>query len=387
MRLLFSARAIDRMAGGVERMIITVMNAMIERGHEVELLTWDRAAAEAFYPMSPQIKWHRLDSGDPAVKATPRRMMERAATVRDLVSRSGPQAIIAFQDGPFRALRAYCAGLGIPLIAAERNAPTRFEHTRNGQHRKFMIFNSFRFARSIVVQCESYRKLYPKFLQDRIVTIPNPVFPARALARPDRPGATGRYRLLSVGRLSYQKNYECAIEAFAKIAGDFPQWDMTIVGDGELRGKLEGMIAAAGLQGRVSLPGTVTDPGEHYAAAHLFYLPSRWEGFPNALAEAQAHGLPAVGFKDCLGVNELISDGYNGILANGNGDSTNLANAFSALMQNNELRFEMGAMSRRIVENYAPEQIMDRWEDIFAWSTGKNDFIRDKGAGTPRRGC
>lgn len=376
MRLLFAARAIDRMAGGVERMIITIMNAMIERGHDVELLTWDCAAAEAFYPMSPRIRWHRLDLGDPAVKATPRQMLERASAVRQLVARSKPQTIVAFQDGPFRALRAYCTGLGIPLIAAERNAPTRFDHTSKGQRRKFIIFNSFRFAQSIVVQCESYRKLYPSFLRKRIVAIPNPVFPARLSARPDRPDTSGRYRLLSVGRLSYQKNYECSIGAFSRIVKSFPQWDLTIIGDGELRGALESMIASASLSGRVTLPGTVADPSEHYAAAHLFYLSSRWEGFPNALAEAQAHGLPAVGFAECAGVNELILDGQNGNLAKGNGDSESLANAFSALMTDNELRLQMGSMSRRTITSFTPEQIMDRWENIFAWSTGNNEIVR-----------
>lgn len=376
MRLLFAARAIDRMAGGVERMIITIMNAMIERDHDVELLTWDRATAEAFYPMSPRIKWHRLDLGDPAIKAPPGLMLQRAVAVRQLVARSKPQAIVAFQDGPFRALRAYCAGLGIPLIAAERNAPTRFDHTSQGQRRKFVTFNSFRFAQSIVVQCESYRKLYPTFLRKRIVAIPNPVFPARLSARPDCPDSSGRFRLLSVGRLSYQKNYECSIEAFSKIAKAFPQWDLTIIGDGELRGELDNMIASAGSTSRITLPGTVADPSEHYAAAHLFYLSSRWEGFPNALAEAQAHGLPAAGFADCAGVNELIIDGQNGKLAKGNGDSESLANAFSALMTDNELRLQMGAMSRRAIDNFAPEQIMDRWENIFAWSTGKNEIVR-----------
>ena len=46
MRLLFGARALDRMAGGVERMIISLMNDMVARGHEVNLLTWDRSGSE-----------------------------------------------------------------------------------------------------------------------------------------------------------------------------------------------------------------------------------------------------------------------------------------------------------------------------------------------------
>ena len=369
MKLLFAARAIDRMAGGVERMIITVMNAMVARGHEVDLFTWDQAGAQAFYQMAPEITWHRLDMGDPSVAASKRLMLERAAAVRSLVKQRRPQVIVAFQDGPFRALRAYCMGLGIPVIAAERNAPTRFDHTRRGRRLRPIIFNSFRLAKSIIVQCEAYQQLYPLYLRDRILTIPNPVSPARLTARPDEPDKFGRFRILSVGRLSYQKNYESLVNAFSQIAGVFPQWDLVIVGEGELRGKLHDMIMEAGLSDRIHLPGTVADPGDHYASAHLFCLPSRWEGFPNALAEAMAHGLPAVGFADCAGVNQLIEPGRNGILGKGNGDFGSLAEALSSLMSDNQLRRQMGDQGRQITGAFAPEAVMDRWESVLALST------------------
>ena len=57
-------------------------------------------------------------------------------------------------------------------------------------------------------------------------------------------------------------------------------------------------------------------PGPSCEAAHLFALPSRFEGFPNALAEAVAYGLPAVAYRGVSGVEELVVDGRNGLLAN-----------------------------------------------------------------------
>ena len=68
MRLLFVARAIDNMAGGVERMILSIMNGL-SPSHEVSLLTWDNECAKAFYPIAAGISWHRLDIGDARVKA------------------------------------------------------------------------------------------------------------------------------------------------------------------------------------------------------------------------------------------------------------------------------------------------------------------------------
>lgn len=376
MKILFAARAINAMAGGVERMIITIMNGLVDRGHEIDLLTWDHSTALAFYPMAPQITWHRMDLGDPSVKASPRLMLRRAAAVRKLIAHRHPQSIVAFQDGPFRALRAYSAGLHIPVIAAERSAPTGFDHTRNGHRRKMVAFNSFRFATSVIVQCESYRTHYPAYLHNRIVTIPNPVHPAQHFARPDQPNASGRFLLLSVGRLSYQKNYESLINAFALIAPRLPQWDLTILGDGELRANLQKMVETTTVPHRITMPGNVANPDTYYAQAHLFCLPSRWEGFPNALAEAQAHGLPAVGFAGCSGVNELIEHSRNGYLAPGNGDPHVLADHLARFMGNDDLRTKMGLLAQGISQAYRPDAIMDLWEKTLFRSSQRNEIIR-----------
>src|SRR5690606_20327843 len=84
-RLLFVARAMHAMAGGVERMVITVMNEMAARGHSVSLFSWDRADARAFYPMTDAIIWHRLDMGHPGERAGLRLVAARAAAVRHLL--------------------------------------------------------------------------------------------------------------------------------------------------------------------------------------------------------------------------------------------------------------------------------------------------------------
>jgi len=106
------------------------------------------------------------------------------------------------------------------------------------------------------------------------------------------------------------------------------------------------------------------DVSAEYRAADLFCLPSRWEGFPNALAEAMAHGLPAVGFRHCAGVNELILPGHNGQLADGNDDADTLAAVLGPLMLDSAARARMGMEARRITERYRPEKSFDDWEQL-----------------------
>ena len=80
------------------------------------------------------------------------------------------------------------------------------------------------------------------------------------------------------------------------------------------------------------LPGATADVGSEYAAAQIFVLISLYESYRFALVEALAHGLPAVGFADCLGVNRLIRPGWNGVLVSGSNRVQNLAQVLDRLM-------------------------------------------------------
>ena len=365
MRLLFSNRKMGGMVGGVQRAITTVMNGMVARGHEVSLLTWDRAGTEAFFPISPEIRWHRLNLGDTHAKASVRVRLQRAKNIRKVIRESKPQLIVGFRGGQFLVARLHSLGLGIPAIAAERGSPARFDHMPGGSRWRFIEFNGMRLAKKVVIQLEGYRSQYPEFLRDKLVVIPNPVSPAARFATPDRSDGKGRFCVLSVGRLSYQKNYESLILAYSALAEQFPSWDLVILGEGDERPKLETLVRETGLADRVRLPGAKADVADWYEGANLFCLPSRHEGFPNALAEAHAYGLPAVGFAGCAGVDELVQDGKTGLLAPGNGDVEALSQALASLMSHPERRKAMGAAGRIAMEAYRPDTIMDAWERLF----------------------
>ena len=362
MRIMFVCRMFDRVAGGVERMATNIMNAMAARGHEVSLFTWDLAGAEPFYPMDDSITWHRLDMGHAGRIAGNRLRARRAIEFRRLAQSTTPDVVIGFQHGPWLFAEVSLAGCDVPVILAERNAPDQYDHTSAGKIRN-LIFQSMRPAPTITVQSPNYVDRYPAFLRSRIVVIPNPVYPAQRFADP---GTERTQRtLLCVGRLSYQKNYPALIAAFARLAPGRPEWRLHIVGEGEERTALESLIDATGLGDRISMDGAVTDVAAEFATADLFCLPSRWEGFPNTLAEALAHGLPAVAYAGCAGTSDLVEPGENGLLAAGNGDTAALAGSLELLMDDAAKRDRMGANARSIAGRFAPEKIYDAWERLF----------------------
>ncbi len=359
MRLLVACRAINNMAGGVERMSSALMNEMVERGHDVFLFTWDEKNAVSFYELNKKIEWTKLDMGDPFEKASLSTKLLRFPAIRKHIKRIQPDVILGFQQAPFLSMKLATLGMGIPVIAAERNAPTRLDHMSSGKYRH-IIFNSFRLADGITIQCDAHKKGYPKYLHNKMVTIPNPVFPAPCQASPSKD--ISPKILLSVGRLSHQKSPDVLIKAFALITDEYPDWELHIAGDGEGRNKAEDAIKETRMQKKVKLLGAVKDTSKLYCNAHLFCLASKWEGFPNGIAEASAHGLPCVAFEGCAGMATVIKDEETGLLAEGNQNAESLSVALKTLMKDGKKREVMGQKAKDAMEAYNPQKIYDIWE-------------------------
>lgn len=80
------------------------------------------------------------------------------------------------------------------------------------------------------------------------------------------------------------------------------------------------------------------------------------------MTEAMSDGLPAIGYKNCPAVNELIKDGENGFLCEKGVDA--FAQALEKLMSDEELREKMGKAAKEDMKHYAPEKIWDMWEKL-----------------------
>ena len=100
--------------------------------------------------------------------------------------------------------------------------------------------------------------------------------------------------------------------------------------------------------------------------ASIFCLPSYYEGFPNALAEAMSFGLACVGFNECSGVNELIINNETGLLANGINNAKNLKNVINILMNKRQLRIKLGINARKFISSYSKKEIYQKWEEIIS---------------------
>ena len=125
----------------------------------------------------------------------------------------------------------------------------------------------------------------------------------------------GVYKFISVARLSKEKGIERLIHAVGLLSTPFVYY---IIGEGSKRTALQKLIDELELSHKVFLAGQKDDPFNDMTDADLLLVGSYYEGFPNVLLEAGAHGLPVVAFNVPGGIAEIITEGENGLLVEDN---------------------------------------------------------------------
>jgi glycosyltransferase involved in cell wall biosynthesis len=360
MKIQFAIKSMDGISGGAERVLACIASGLVARGHDVSILSFDRAGGKSFYPLNPKIRRICLESGDGASRTTLAEMLDRLPKLRRAVLAERPDIVIGFMHSMFVPLALALTGTHIPVIASEHIVP---RHYRDHKLEFLLLLVSAALVRQMTVTSPAVHALYPEILQHKIVPVPNPVslLPVSA----DVDGADLPVRtILNVGRLDPQKNQQALIEAFARLAPRHTGWQLRIVGEGPLRKVLERRIGALGLEDRVALPGAVTDIAAEYGRAQIFALPSHYESFGLVTAEAMASGLPVIGFADCPGTNELIRNGENGVLIPAADRVSGMVNALKQLMDDPALRARFGQRGLQMVQAYKPEGIIKAWEDL-----------------------
>ena len=210
----------------------------------------------------------------------------------------------------------------------------------------------------------------------QLTWMPNPVDIAEF--RPAEPGeiATLRQRheipahapvAVYVGRLSPEKGLASLLRGFAQAARAVPEAILLLIGDGAMRSELETLAAEVGLGpealrfiGRVE----TSEVPPRLRASDVFALTSAYEGFPCALAEAMSIGLPSV-VSRIPGNTQLIDTEVHGLTVRLD-DPSAIADALIRLFKDAEARRRMGHAARqRIVEKYATEHVLERYEKLF----------------------
>jgi GalNAc-alpha-(1->4)-GalNAc-alpha-(1->3)-diNAcBac-PP-undecaprenol alpha-1,4-N-acetyl-D-galactosaminyltransferase len=394
--------------GGAERVAATLVNAWAARGDTVTLVPTYSGRGSCFYSLSDQVRliWlaDRPGGGAGMGGRGPWRGVSRLRALRGLIREHAPDVLVSFLTNVNVAALLAARGLGIPVIVSERTDPAA--SSAAGPALRLLRRLLYSRADTVVMQTQEaligFKALLPGLRQ--VAVIPNPLpeelvagkhgvkaiapkvaaSDARTVAAPVEMGqAEPRSRLAAMGRLIAHKQFDLLVDVFARLAGDFPDWDLWIWGDGPDRAALQKRVAAAGLDDRVRLPGRTLKPWHELAAAQAFVLSSSVEGFPNTLLEAMALGLACAAFDCPSGPRALTEHGRAALLVPA-GDRAALEAALRQLLADSALRVSLGAKAAASVrDRFGLPAVLARWDAVFAQARRRHGTLPPVAQGLP----
>lgn len=180
---------------------------------------------------------------------------------------------------------------------------------------------------------------------------------------PERQSDCSQRQVIAVGRYMPQKGFDRLIPAWRIVNERHPDWVLRIYGDG-MREQLQQQIDSLGITSSCLLEHSVSDIVEKYCESSVFVLSSRYEGFGMVIIEAMACGVAPVSFTCPCGPRDIITDGKDGLLVE-NGDIEGLAEKICYLIENENIRREMGQQARMDVDRFKIEHIAQKWKTLF----------------------
>ncbi len=345
--------------GGAERVISIVANYWVCQGWDVTLIMLVAPTEPSFYPLDPRIKLRALglagESANPLIAIA--RAGQRIVRLRHEIIASQPDVVISFMNAVNVYAILACTGLKIPTIVCEHIYPGATDANKIWQ---LLMKWTYRYADLVTVLTQNALPFYPAARGYQTIVMPNPIVTPAPVGAMERLLSTPS--AIAIGRLHPQKGFDLLLRAFARLQAKYPDWQLTILGEGPMRSELEELRSQLKLTDRVHFPGLVTNVRDYLAQADLFVMPSRFEGFPMALCEAMACGLPVLA-ADCLsGPRDIIDDGIDGVLVAPE-DVDALTAQLDALMSDPARRKQLALNAPQILDRFGVDRVMALWQD------------------------
>lgn len=387
MNILFLMKMYD--VGGIEVVAATLASTFVRHGHHVVIATFKAPDALTVSRTDDRVKIYTI--GDYVCSA------KNVATLRHILIEHHIQVVIN-QWGlplvPCRTLNKAKKGLDIKTIAVYHNQIDTNARIKDVEialdgctnpfkrcllHLKKTVFTMvtsrsmayvYRHTDLYQVLSPSYVPLFSKFTgikhPNHLMVQTNPV----TLDSSDYTYSFEKKQkeIIYLGRIDYnQKRVYRVIDTWAKLEAKFPDWRLTIVGDGVERKNIEKQVAEYGLK-RVSFEG-FQQPKPYYERASILLLTSEYEGFPLVLAECMSFGVISVVYDSYSAVRDIISDGKNGIVIPYHKEgykADEAASLLSDIMEDDGKRDALALAAIEKSKHYSVEKIYEEWMRTFA---------------------
>lgn len=351
--------------GGVERVTVTLANAMVKRGDKVCVAAFDIPENSLIDELDDEVEVLCFATGW-LTKAN-------CAMLREVLMRRGVTHIInqwCLPVGVTIFCRRAAKGLSVRLLAVHHTMPNRNARVM-GAHNPILKFIwrvisglslhlVYRFSDAYVLLSPSYVPIFKKFAwvysSKKLFSIANPV----VIERQD--GVAKENAILYVGRLTEtEKRVDRVIDIWKELSERIPDWRLDIVGDGPDRARLE--ERAKGLA-RITFHG-FQKPNRFYAQSKLLLLTSDFEGFALVLVECMAMGCVPIVYASYPAAKDIVRGG--GKLLTPPFRASEFADAIVELAQGEQKLNEMSKRALTISDDFGLDPIMKKWDEVLSF--------------------
>ncbi|MFI3320247.1 MAG: glycosyltransferase family 4 protein [Rikenellaceae bacterium] len=361
-------------AGGTEKVVFNKTNYLIDKGYDVTLITSEHKDKPDFFPFSNKLKRIDLEINysDLANKSFFAKICLRI--YKNLIHRRRLKSVLLKERFDI-VVSMYGDEMYWITDINDGSKKLLETHFSRFYRVKFLKKKENLISRGIIkLRDNKDLKALKKF--DRFIVLSNEDAPDwgivpniktiyNGISIPANSAKLDSKIAVAVGRLTYQKGFDMLIDAWSIVHKTHPDWRLNIYGEGGDKHQLQAQISRLNLDDVVILTDPTPKIYDRMAESSIYLMTSRHEGFGLVLAEAMSCGVPAVSFACKCGPRDIINDGKDGFLVEQD-DITTFADRVCKLIEDEDLRKEMGANARKRIEgHFSEEVVMKQWEELF----------------------
>lgn len=363
-------------AGGVERIVSYKASYFAEQlGYDITIIVTEGRGRGCFFPLSDKVKVVNFELGfEDLWKASFLRKvflyLSKQRKYKKMLSaelmRIQPDITISMLRREINFLTSLKDGSKkIGELHVNRANYRNFEANDSNKLKQLFakfwmksLLGKLKRLDQLVVLTDKSKISWPEL--SNVTVIPDPI----PLSTPLSVLGLHAKRIITIGRYAYQKGYDLLLQAWAEVEKYYADWSLDIYGMGDQTDYRHTMTELGIDANRCHLNGPVEDVIGVFRNSSIFVLSSRFEGFGLVLVEAMACGLPVVSFDCPAGPDEIITDGYDGLLVP-SGDVKVLAQKLMFLMADEGLRKRLSQNACQSAQRYEMNLIAGKWVDLF----------------------
>ena len=358
MKLLYITHSIEGV-GGLQRVLALKTNYLIEKGnYDIAILATNSGIQNPYFKFNAKVKLHsEIPKGNYY-----NYFRSYSKILKKHIALINPDVIIMCDNG----FKGYC----LPFFVKKKSKIIFESHISKLivlKKESFLnkLFNQLKFRffdyciskyTKCVVLVEDSKM---EFKSDNVIVIPNPLWFSN-----DKVALKKNNIVIAVGRHSYQKGFDKMLLIWQKVIKKYPNWQLEIYGESNINSDLETLSNKLNINDNVTFFKPVENIIDKYLASSFCILTSRFEGFGMVLIEAMATALPCIAYDCPCGPKNIINNNENGFLINNN-DEQSFTDKIFLLIENDEIRNEMGLNAQKSTLKYNIETIMEEWNQLF----------------------